>query len=154
MAAGQTGTFFLGTQTPNIPVSPNHPALSRVPPRFSVSQGVSSSLIVPPKTIAPLADALLTTIIARPIVQTAIGGNYDRVFVEGTHEIRTGGDIERITHLYITHGVNLILQNVVAALPGAPVLRCQSQATVAKGRFDMSWTVGGNVVFVLELKNK
>ncbi|GAD96611.1 hypothetical protein CIMG_02427 [Paecilomyces variotii No. 5] len=82
------------------------------------------------------------------------GPNPNMPAVERTHRLGSEGDVLRAVVLYLLHPVNVFLtQN----LPQGYELRCQSEVSAARSRFDIQWTLKrGNLevtMAILELKN-
>ncbi|KAJ7235016.1 hypothetical protein B0H12DRAFT_1327575 [Mycena haematopus] len=77
---------------------------------------------------------------------------YVRLATEESHVLNTEGDVERVTHLYLLHEINQILEEYVSICYPSKRLLCNSQSTEGNARTDIVWTIGGVGILVLELK--
>ncbi|KAJ6479878.1 hypothetical protein C8R47DRAFT_1218812 [Mycena vitilis] len=71
---------------------------------------------------------------------------------EKSHRLATEADVERVTHLYLIHETNKIMEAYVKAEFPGKRLRCLSQVTADRSRTDLLWKIGRITIFVLEMK--
>ncbi|KAJ6483595.1 hypothetical protein C8R47DRAFT_1217674 [Mycena vitilis] len=77
---------------------------------------------------------------------------YPEMKPEGTHQLSVEADVERALHLYLIHDTNIIMEDYLhKRLPGATLI-CSAQHHKDHSRLDMTWSVNGSPILVLEVK--
>ncbi|KAJ6479885.1 hypothetical protein C8R47DRAFT_1285108 [Mycena vitilis] len=136
-----------------------HPANTKYYAMAAIDISITDTQRDAPSIFAEITKEALTKVMK----DKAMAEILKQVFVplerEQSHVLDTEGDVERVTHLYLLHETNQMMEAYVAtALPGHRLL-CRSQVTQDRARTDIVWTArhisneeDEITIFVLELK--
>ncbi|KAJ7159939.1 hypothetical protein C8R43DRAFT_1177516 [Mycena crocata] len=95
----------------------------------------------------------LQQLLAGPIIQSVLSDLCSPLVAERSHLLKVEGDVERATHLYLAHEMNLIFKEYLSRRPaGHTAFSCSSQVYLQSSRIDITWKVNDKPVMVLELK--
>ncbi|KAJ7205890.1 hypothetical protein C8J57DRAFT_1258647 [Mycena rebaudengoi] len=145
-----SGNDLLSETLPDLEIAPLDPGkkffkVGSSSPTTDIQTPPAVFISIPPSELSDcLKDTALTKILAivKPSVQ-----------VEGSHFLATEGDVERATHLYFLHAINLIMQQYVREAYGKNlIVTCSSQVTAKSGRIDVMWKIGDQTILILEIK--
>ncbi|KAK0194728.1 hypothetical protein F5146DRAFT_1119881 [Armillaria mellea] len=104
----------------------------------------------PPKVFYLFGEELLRCYNSS-LLQTVLNDtSLEPITIECGHYLRTEGDVERASTLYLLHPVNLIIEKVLEAKNALPY-KCLSQHTEGNSRTDVLWTL---ISDLLKMENK
>ncbi|KAJ6479880.1 hypothetical protein C8R47DRAFT_1322533 [Mycena vitilis] len=144
-----SGTALLSSLLPDLEISPVRDGKGFYEAKHSSDKTEDE---VAPAVLATIPSDELSEHIGEKELRKALERQRLAMEVEDSHCLVTEGDVERATHLYLIHSINLIMQEYVRKKYGKEVIICSSQVQVDDTRTDILWKVGEKTILVLEMK--
>ncbi|KAJ6479887.1 hypothetical protein C8R47DRAFT_1198044 [Mycena vitilis] len=145
-----SGNTLISSRLPGLEIA----ALRKEEKFYTVgASSETTKLEVAPAILVPISSDELSGYMEHEKLKEALGQERQRTAVEKSHILDTEGDVERATHLYLVHGIDLIMQDYVHKNYGKQItVICSSQVTKDNARTDILWKIGEKTVLVLEMK--
>ncbi|KAJ7205888.1 hypothetical protein C8J57DRAFT_1404961 [Mycena rebaudengoi] len=140
-----SGSDLLKAQLPKIdpPSKDYYPITASAP---------STEEIDPLAGLVAIAPDDLPNVEEDNIMAKALESMHVRLATEESHVLKTEGDVERVTHLYLLHEINQIMEEYLSIRYPRQRFLCCSQSTEDRARTDIIWTIGEQTILVLEMK--
>ncbi|KAJ7440511.1 hypothetical protein B0H11DRAFT_2099387 [Mycena galericulata] len=145
-----SGHDLLSQTLPTLEIAPLDPGKKFFKVR---SSSTTTDIQTPPAVFIPIPPSELSDCLKDTALTKILAIVKPSVQVERSHFLATEGDVERATHLYFLHAINLIMQQYVKEAHGKNlIVTCSSQVTAKSGRIDVMWKIGDQTILILEIK--